>query len=360
MWANKSETAKGAVKWSETGDSFIVVDTERFMKLLPNYFKTCNYASFVRQLNMYDFHKVKSMKNHQEFKHPFFTKSRFQDLALIKRKKVMTIPSPKTRSVNNDNEAMEQLKAELNMTQQQFQIVMNQNQNLADLNKEVVNQLCRFRNICESRNRKVFYMLFALMNQFDNDLIRALETPLRAIGIWVSEWSRKINKEVVGRIFGRINELLSVSNTSSFEIVDQLLDAFYNHYNNTNVKFNKLEDEFKQGFDSVKYKKVINPVFQDFVPSLTVSPRILSSKARGIFLTSIKNSHNASMVEEKLKSERNSFFEQNLLDFENLDFDNINSSLMNSPSLPHFTLNATELKFGQAKWADDAGFGYRA
>lgn len=330
------------------------------MKLLPLYFKTCNYASFVRQLNMYDFHKVKSMKNHQEFKHPFFTRERFQDLALIKRKKVVPVATPKVFSVNNDGPSLEKLKAELSVTQQQFQIVMNQNQNLVDLNKEVVSQLYRFRNLCETRIRKVFYMMFVMMNQFDNELARALEAPLRGVGIWIGEWSRQINKDVVNRIFGRINELLSVSSPSSVEIVDQLLDAFYKYYSEANPRFSRPEDEWKHGFDAVKYKKVINPVFQDFVPSLAVSPQMFSQRARGMFLASIRNSKNPSVTEEKLKSEKNSFFEQNLLDFGNMDFDNVNSSLMNSPSLPHFTLAATELKFGRPKWSDDAGFGYRA
>lgn len=330
------------------------------MKLLPQYFKTCNYASFVRQLNMYDFHKVKSMKNHQEFKHQHFLKGRMSDLALIKRKKVIPVASPKVRSVNNDNDALEKLKAELHMTQQQFQIVHNQNQNLVESNKEVTNQLFRFKTMCESRMRKIFYMLFVMVNQFDNNLVRELEVPLRSVGVWVSEWSKEINKDIVSRIFNRINELLSVSTSSSIEIVDQLLDAFYKHHSANNHKFLKTEENWKGCFDTGKYKKVINPVFQDFVPSLCVSPQMFSHRAQGMFINSIRNSKNPSMIEEKLKSEKNSLFDQNMLNFENLDFDNMNSSLLNSPSMPHFTFATAENKFGRSKWTDDAGFGYRA
>ena len=349
------------MRWSDAGDSFIVVDTERFMKLLPQYFKTCNYASFVRQLNMYDFHKVKSMKNHQEFKHPYFTRGRMQDLALIKRKKVVPLASPKARSVNNDgNPALTQLKAELQLAQNQFEVVLAQNTSLVELYKDSAGQLGRFKAIAELRMRKVFYMMTILLNQFDNALVGALEVPLRALGLWVSEWSSRVNKDVVGRIFNRINELLSVSAPASVEIVDALLDAFYKHYSAVNPRFVKSEEEWRASFEGIKYKKVINPVFQDFVPSLCVSPQMFSSRARGMFMANMRNSKNPSVAEEKLKSEKNSFFEQNLLDFENLEYDNINSSLMNSPSLPHFTLPSTDVKFGRQKWTDDAGFGYRA
>lgn len=48
------------VSWGPHGDCFVVKDMNEFTKsILPRMFKHSNFASFVRQLNKYDFHKVR-------------------------------------------------------------------------------------------------------------------------------------------------------------------------------------------------------------------------------------------------------------------------------------------------------------
>ena len=52
------------IVWSEDGGSFIIKNQGEFTKtLLPYYYKHSNMASFVRQLNMYGFHKVTSVES---------------------------------------------------------------------------------------------------------------------------------------------------------------------------------------------------------------------------------------------------------------------------------------------------------
>lgn len=85
------------VRWTEKGESFVVLDTGKFTtQILPNHFKHSNFASFVRQLNKYDFHKVKKSPEERqhsqygelswEFRHPYFTIHNEEALDNIKRK----------------------------------------------------------------------------------------------------------------------------------------------------------------------------------------------------------------------------------------------------------------------------------
>lgn len=83
------------ISWGSSGTVFSVANPAEFSRLvLPNWFKHSNWQSFVRQLNMYGFHKV----NHSyqgnptdevqvwEFRHPSFRRGEIALLNDIKRK----------------------------------------------------------------------------------------------------------------------------------------------------------------------------------------------------------------------------------------------------------------------------------
>uniref|UniRef100_A0A672TKG0 Heat shock transcription factor 2 n=2 Tax=Strigops habroptila TaxID=2489341 RepID=A0A672TKG0_STRHB len=97
LWALVGEAPSNQlITWSQNGQSFLVLDEQRFAKeILPKYFKHNNMASFVRQLNMYGFRKVVHVDSGivklerdgpVEFQHPYFKQGREDLLEHIKRK----------------------------------------------------------------------------------------------------------------------------------------------------------------------------------------------------------------------------------------------------------------------------------
>lgn len=78
------------ISWNKSGDQFIIFNPTEFAEkiLSGDEFSSSNYASFVRQLNMYDFHKVKNrIKDKSDvFFNKYFIRDRPSLLKNIKRK----------------------------------------------------------------------------------------------------------------------------------------------------------------------------------------------------------------------------------------------------------------------------------
>ncbi|EDV25925.1 uncharacterized protein TRIADDRAFT_23376 [Trichoplax adhaerens] len=90
---NDTET-DNIIHWSKDGTTFVVKDQGKFSAdILPKYFKHGNFASFVRQLNMYGFHKVFNAergglngRDYWEFSNNNFQRDYPDKLDMVKRK----------------------------------------------------------------------------------------------------------------------------------------------------------------------------------------------------------------------------------------------------------------------------------
>ena len=78
------------IHWSHDGLSVIISDsTGLTKKVLPKFYNHHNYASFVRQLNMYNFRKIRGdpKSNDQKYVHSEFYKGKsIQEIQEIRRK----------------------------------------------------------------------------------------------------------------------------------------------------------------------------------------------------------------------------------------------------------------------------------
>lgn len=78
------------VEWSSDGEKIRIIDKEKFIKhTLPKLSKTKEYSTFVRQLNIYGFIKLKNDKNDEieEYYNCFFKRDEPQLMTYIKRLK---------------------------------------------------------------------------------------------------------------------------------------------------------------------------------------------------------------------------------------------------------------------------------
>ncbi|KAL2072228.1 hypothetical protein VTL71DRAFT_11571 [Oculimacula yallundae] len=152
------------VRWGEGGESFVVLENEKFTKqILPKHFKHSNFASFVRQLNKYDFHKVRQNNEDStpsqygagawEFKHPEFQANKKDSLDNIRRK----APAPRKAAQAMEDPGfpphqMDLVNSQLVATQTQLQQLSEAYQDLAQGHVTLLQQVVQLQRIVKNHD----------------------------------------------------------------------------------------------------------------------------------------------------------------------------------------------------------------
>lgn len=232
---------------------------EEFVNILPRYFKTKNYSSFVRQLNMYDFHKVKNAEGFNEFKHPKFKKGNFNELTNIKRK--INEFSDVLENFKGDQKIMlneyNKLKKNYEEIEESLNIVASQNKRLVEANKELVCKLYYFKKEYETRIKKVLFCFHVNNIYHEEKLNLKVKEVLEEAHMLPPQPEDEINCLLlchrIQLIVKQFAKRLIFSPDKNSTVLDKLVQIYIEFLNETVV-----EEKM-----SINYKSIINDMFAE-------------------------------------------------------------------------------------------------
>ncbi|CAD8200691.1 unnamed protein product [Paramecium octaurelia] len=178
------------ISWNEEGSAFIVKKVNEFSDvILPQSFKHSNFASFVRQLNMYDFHKTRHDNNENEFKHKLFQRGKKNLLSQIKRKTndqkdQNSLTLIKTEIVRNGNQEipdismqMSRLSNKQSELEKLMKILIKQNEKIQKENKYLWTELMKNKHKNENSEEQIMkWVLQSLQGNKQNGKHKNIST----------------------------------------------------------------------------------------------------------------------------------------------------------------------------------------
>ncbi|CAD8074003.1 unnamed protein product [Paramecium primaurelia] len=137
------ESEQSAIGWNKDGTTFQILDSSLLTEqIMPQYFKHRNYQSFLRQLNMYGFKKLKNKQGKSEFQHSQFKKGLKNNLLKIKRRNQDDIKQS-LESLTKEFEQESYLNEHEKLRKQLVELYSNQR----SLLEEIRRQMERNRNL---------------------------------------------------------------------------------------------------------------------------------------------------------------------------------------------------------------------
>ena len=143
------------------------------MKILPTYFKTKNYSSFVRQLNLYNFRKIKNPEGNIEFGHEKFRRDDVESLQLIVRKvgQDNELYKQKTKSGKPMSFEYNRLLGIIRNLENSLKSENHKNEQKNKENNELLKKLENSQKTCAKRTRKLMFIVWMISDNLDSELV---------------------------------------------------------------------------------------------------------------------------------------------------------------------------------------------
>lgn len=142
------------IHWNSEGTSIIISEPKKLCDVvLPNYYTHSNYSTFIRQLNIYGFRKIKNKV--EEFKNEKFCKNITKDdiKQIMRKSKKMKLllkyNDAKEKNILSDSSGNDIIYSLLNRNEESFQNYFKLRQQFEELkfyNKSLKEQLCRVKS----------------------------------------------------------------------------------------------------------------------------------------------------------------------------------------------------------------------
>ncbi|CAD8095333.1 unnamed protein product [Paramecium primaurelia] len=147
------------ITWAPQGDAFIVLNPELLeQQILPQHFKHNHFTSFLRQLNMYDFQKIRNQNNQQVFWHQNFLKGKEHLLVLLKRSQNKMQQKQRFNHQCYQRFLIDEItsiKQNLKQDEQQFTHIINQHEIILQQHKQIYLDLQQQREQMEIKYEKL-------------------------------------------------------------------------------------------------------------------------------------------------------------------------------------------------------------
>ena len=267
---SKDEYSK-IIRWSQNGVYIIISNIDALSKkILPIYFNHQNYSSFVRQLNMYNFHKIRTEQNDQEQYFINESLNKFKTFDEIKNFKRKEKSSQKCLFFKDEDS---KIKYTI-LPNKKEEDAQNKTENL-ELNENDDKNIDNFKEIISSgklnKNIKDKLMIFLLNKSKDNyEKDKEIKNKLNEIKEKkdeVNEQIQNINNEIekqsvhlkkIKRLYFLLVSLLMGKNNFPIEKNgDNQINVVNNEINKNNNSNLKLFNFINRYVDYVGHKNII-------------------------------------------------------------------------------------------------------